>query len=73
VHANHTIHCTFFTTTTVAIAVAVFAFLRFYVLAKLSIVASTRVHDDLLQSVVSATPQFFDRTPVGRVLNRFSK
>eukprot|EP01029_Cantina_marsupialis_P002870 TRINITY_DN1275_c0_g1_i11.p1 TRINITY_DN1275_c0_g1~~TRINITY_DN1275_c0_g1_i11.p1 ORF type:complete len:1319 (+),score=555.84 TRINITY_DN1275_c0_g1_i11:63-4019(+) len=35
--------------------------------------ASTRLHDGLLVSMLRAPVKFFDITPIGRVLNRFSK
>eukprot|EP01029_Cantina_marsupialis_P002869 TRINITY_DN1275_c0_g1_i10.p1 TRINITY_DN1275_c0_g1~~TRINITY_DN1275_c0_g1_i10.p1 ORF type:complete len:1325 (+),score=521.20 TRINITY_DN1275_c0_g1_i10:63-4037(+) len=38
-----------------------------------SLNASTRLHDGLLASILRAPVKFFDVTPVGRVLNRFTK
>ncbi|KAK9238147.1 hypothetical protein V1525DRAFT_125797 [Lipomyces kononenkoae] len=38
-----------------------------------SLVASRQLFEQLLQRVLRATPRFFDSTPVGRILNRFSK
>ena len=35
--------------------------------------ASVRLHRDLLSSILSSTMAFFDTTPVGRIINRFSK
>ncbi|KAI8873400.1 hypothetical protein GQ42DRAFT_160563 [Ramicandelaber brevisporus] len=35
--------------------------------------ASRRIHADLLNRLINATPRFFDRTPIGRILNRFSQ
>ncbi|KAJ1974317.1 Transporter of the ATP-binding cassette (ABC), partial [Dimargaris xerosporica] len=37
-----------------------------------SLRASKRIHQRLLQKIVRAKPQFFESTPVGRVINRFS-
>ncbi|CBZ29182.1 p-glycoprotein e [Leishmania mexicana MHOM/GT/2001/U1103] len=34
--------------------------------------ASRKVHQDLLRSVACATLQFFDTTPLGRIVNRFT-
>ncbi|KAK9431675.1 hypothetical protein V1505DRAFT_367587 [Lipomyces doorenjongii] len=38
-----------------------------------SLRASAQLFERLLQRVLRATPRFFDATPVGRILNRFSK
>ncbi|KAI8321954.1 hypothetical protein GQ54DRAFT_260820 [Martensiomyces pterosporus] len=35
--------------------------------------ASRVIHERLLRSVVHATPRFFDSTPLGRIVNRFSR
>ncbi|KAJ1935617.1 hypothetical protein EC988_008427, partial [Linderina pennispora] len=35
--------------------------------------ASRKLHSELLQAVVHATPRFFDSTPLGRIINRFSR
>lgn len=35
--------------------------------------ASRKIHDDLLNSVAGSTIRFFNTTPLGRILNRFSK
>lgn len=44
-----------------------FSFLRFA-----GVVAARRVEHQLLHSVLGATAAFFDVTPTGRLLNRFS-
>lgn len=38
-----------------------------------SLKASKRIHDRLLHSVLRAKFKFFDSTPLGRIINRFSK
>ncbi|XP_054165161.1 ATP-binding cassette sub-family C member 2-like [Oppia nitens] len=38
-----------------------------------SLLASTRMHDRLLWSVMRSPMKFFDTTPLGRIVNRFSK
>ncbi|KAJ2059706.1 hypothetical protein GGI17_004233 [Coemansia sp. S146] len=35
--------------------------------------AARSLHSQLLRRVVRATPQFFDSTPLGRIINRFSR
>ena len=38
-----------------------------------TISASKKMHNDLLNNVLRSPMSFFDMTPVGRLLNRFSK
>ncbi|KAJ1896684.1 hypothetical protein LPJ81_004690, partial [Coemansia sp. IMI 209127] len=38
-----------------------------------SIKASRRIHSQLLHAIVHATPRFFDSTPIGRIISRFSR
>jgi ATP-binding cassette, subfamily C (CFTR/MRP), member 10 len=45
---------------------------RSWSFAKGGILAAIRIHDSLLISVAFATMEFFDSTPSGRLLNRFS-
>jgi ABC-type multidrug transport system fused ATPase/permease subunit len=47
--------------------------IRALLAAKHGIKAATIVHSQLLSSVVSTSIAFFDTTPLGRILNRFSK
>lgn len=45
---------------------------RAFAFAQGGLVAAARLHEDLLRAVVAAPAAFFDATPAGRVLNRFS-
>jgi ATP-binding cassette subfamily C (CFTR/MRP) protein 1/ATP-binding cassette subfamily C (CFTR/MRP) protein 3 len=49
------------------------ALLRAWSWAWQAISASTRLHDKLLQNVLRCKMSFFDTTPIGRILNRFTK
>ncbi|XP_057699514.1 ATP-binding cassette sub-family C member 10 isoform X2 [Corythoichthys intestinalis] len=50
----------------------VFTALRAFLFAYGAICAATAIHDRLLNRVIKATVSFFDTTPLGRILNRFS-
>ncbi|KAK7205031.1 P-loop containing nucleoside triphosphate hydrolase protein [Myxozyma melibiosi] len=49
------------------------SFLREGIVFYGSLVASVDIYERLLHRVMKATPRFFDITPVGRIMNRFSK
>ena len=49
-----------------------FALIRAFLFAYAGICAATRVHKHLLGSILRAPVRFFDVTPLGRVINRFS-
>ena len=51
---------------------AVFIFLGAFTLAIVGIVASQSLHRALLKGVMHSPMVFFDTTPLGRILNRFS-
>nr|XP_005155817.1 multidrug resistance-associated protein 7 isoform X1 [Danio rerio]XP_021329903.1 multidrug resistance-associated protein 7 isoform X1 [Danio rerio]XP_021335425.1 multidrug resistance-associated protein 7 isoform X1 [Danio rerio] len=55
-----------------AAANTVFTAARAFLFAYGAICAATVVHKRLLSSVLKATMTFFDTTPLGRILNRFS-
>lgn len=47
--------------------------LKTYIFVKLSLKASSSLHDRVFANVLRGTMAFFDVTPTGRILNRFSK
>ncbi|KAI9295676.1 hypothetical protein K502DRAFT_303464 [Neoconidiobolus thromboides FSU 785] len=51
--------------------ITMFQFLTLYVYCSLK--ASKKSHNEMLMSVVRAPMSFFDTTPLGRIVNRFSK
>jgi len=52
---------------------AVFSLIRQLFLAVIALMASRTMFDDMLAAVLQAPMSFFDTTPVGRLVNRFSK
>ncbi|XP_069826966.1 ATP-binding cassette sub-family C member 5-like isoform X1 [Dendropsophus ebraccatus] len=55
------------------VAVLLLRFLRGYVFVKSTLRASTKLHDLLFQNVLCSPIKLFDTTPLGRILNRFTK
>jgi len=54
-------------------AIAVFNYFAYLIFVPFSATASKNLHTTLLQKVVRAPTAFFDKTPVGRIINRFAK
>lgn len=52
---------------------AILSFIREGIIFSGSLRASRKVHQELLHSVLHAKFRFFDSTPIGRIMNRFSK
>lgn len=52
---------------------ALFILLGSFTMATAAIFASTLLHNEMLDSILRSPMSFFDTTPLGRVLNRFSK
>ncbi|XP_043917025.1 ATP-binding cassette sub-family C member 10 [Protopterus annectens] len=73
-HPNSTSNVKFYLTVYGCIAVAntIFTALRAFLFAYGAICAATVIHNKLLHRVLKATVTFFDTTPTGRIVNRFS-
>eukprot|EP00980_Cylindrotheca_fusiformis_P028175 scaffold22585_cov149-Cylindrotheca_fusiformis.AAC.5 len=56
-----------------AVALGIFSFIRSYALAYFGVRATEKLHSDLLSSILRAPQSFFDTTPLGRIISRFSK
>lgn len=54
-------------------ASALIVLIAAFVLAEGTLRGAMRLHEDLLRHSLRAPMSFFDSTPVGRILNRFSK
>ncbi|VDM45337.1 unnamed protein product, partial [Toxocara canis] len=48
-------------------------FIKAVIFVKVSLNAASRLHSRMFRSIIRATVQFFDTTPSGRILNRFTK
>ncbi|XP_060132447.1 ATP-binding cassette sub-family C member 12 [Zootoca vivipara] len=49
------------------------SFIKGFVFTKTALRASSRLHDTMFQKILWSPMSFFDTTPAGRVMNRFSK
>jgi len=56
-----------------AVTLAILTYIRTILLVRFGIRASHTIHRDLMHSIFNAPQSFFDTTPVGRILSRFSK
>lgn len=59
--------------TLTGVAGALLAFIGNYLIWRFSAIRSSRIfHDEMAKSVLNSPMSFFDTTPIGRILNRFS-
>ena len=56
-----------------SILLGIMTFIRSYALASFGVRSSFNLHGNVLRSVLKAPMSFFDTTPTGRILSRFSK
>ncbi|KAJ2962176.1 hypothetical protein NQZ79_g2672 [Umbelopsis isabellina] len=56
----------------IGVVTMVFASLRNYILYMGSLEASRKIHNTLINRILRAKVRFFDVTPLGRIINRFS-
>jgi ATP-binding cassette subfamily C (CFTR/MRP) protein 1 len=56
-----------------ALTLGLVTFVRSFLLVRFGIDASETLHRNLLNSIMRAPQSFFDTTPLGRILSRFSK
>ena len=56
-----------------SITLGVVTFLRSFLLVLFGVKASETLHGNLLHSILRAPQSFFDTTPLGRIISRFSK
>ncbi|CAL8381916.1 unnamed protein product [Arctogadus glacialis] len=57
----------------IALVIVIVSFIKTYFFAKVSLRASSVFHNKMLEKVIASPMSFFDTTPIGRMLNRFSK
>ncbi|KAM9422481.1 ATP-binding cassette sub-family C member 12 isoform 1-T1 [Salvelinus alpinus] len=57
----------------VVVAMLVFSFLKGYSFTKVTLRASSKLHDTMFRNILNSPMSFFDTTPTGRMVNRFSK
>ncbi|XP_072488245.1 ATP-binding cassette sub-family C member 12 isoform X2 [Notamacropus eugenii] len=54
-------------------AVIIFSIIKGFVFTKTTLMASSTLHDHFFEKILKSPMSFFDTTPTGRLMNRFSK
>ncbi|KAL1007722.1 hypothetical protein UPYG_G00090710 [Umbra pygmaea] len=57
----------------VVVAMVAFSVIKGYSFTKVTLHASSKLHDSMFRNILSSPMSFFDTTPTGRLVNRFSK
>ncbi|KAJ2547828.1 hypothetical protein EV175_005063 [Coemansia sp. RSA 1933] len=57
----------------IGLATVAWRTIQFFIVYLGSVQASRTLHAQLIQAIIRATPRFFDSTPFGRIINRFSR
>ncbi|KAM4602664.1 ATP-binding cassette sub-family C member 12 isoform 2-T2 [Polymixia lowei] len=55
------------------VVMVILSIIKGYSFTKVTLHASSKLHDSMFKKIVASPMRFFDTTPTGRVLNRFSK
>ncbi|KAG7468310.1 hypothetical protein MATL_G00141590 [Megalops atlanticus] len=55
------------------VAMIVLSVVKGYSFTKVTLHASSKLHDTMFKKILSSPMSFFDTTPIGRIVNRFSK
>ncbi|XP_062382895.1 ATP-binding cassette sub-family C member 12-like [Sardina pilchardus] len=56
-----------------AVAMVIFSLIKGYCFTKVTLGASSKLHDTMFHKILFSPMSFFDTTPTGRMVNRFSK
>uniref|UniRef100_A0A667YK51 ATP binding cassette subfamily C member 12 n=1 Tax=Myripristis murdjan TaxID=586833 RepID=A0A667YK51_9TELE len=57
----------------VVVAMVTFGVIKGYSFTKVTLHASSKMHNTMFKKIIASPMSFFDTTPTGRILNRFSK
>uniref|UniRef100_F7GCF3 ATP-binding cassette sub-family C member 12 n=1 Tax=Monodelphis domestica TaxID=13616 RepID=F7GCF3_MONDO len=55
------------------LAVIIFSIIKGFIFTKTTLMASSKLHDQVFAKILKSPMSFFDTTPTGRLMNRFSK
>lgn len=66
-------HICVYSYTSITIATILVTLASCFMFYKTSTKASSKLHNEMFQSIMNATMRFFNTNPAGRILNRFSK